>query len=66
MTKVIYDTFDDAVVAAHRKARTVFKERAYAVRWPLGHCTTEYVAPVLRDPLMKVVCCTADGREELV
>jgi hypothetical protein len=64
MKQVLFDTFADALIAAHRQSRMVERGIAYAVRWPLGHCTVEFVAPSLRDPSMRVVCCQ-DGRETL-
>ena len=37
---------------------------AYAVQWPLGHCTVEFRKPSLRDQRMRVIECS-DGREVL-
>ena len=64
MTPIIYDTLSDAIIAAHRHSRMVGIGRAFAVKWPLGHCTVEYRTPSLRDQRMKVVCCE-DGHETL-
>ncbi|MCA3244997.1 MAG: hypothetical protein ING29_00830 [Azospirillum sp.] len=59
-----YETFSEAVIAAHRQSRQVACGVAYAVQWPLGHNTVEFRKPSLRDNRMKVVEC-ADGREVL-
>lgn len=64
MTPIIYDTLSDAIIAAHRHSRMVESGRAFAVKWPLGHCTVEYRVPSLRDQRMKVIECR-DGRELL-
>ena len=63
--QVPFDNFNDALIAAHRQSRMVEKcGYAYAVQWPLGHCTVEFRKPSLRDQRMRVVeCC--DGREVL-
>ena len=64
MTTVLEDNFSAAIIAAHRQSRAVSSGVAYAVQWPLGHCTVEYRKPSLRDQRMKVIeCC--DGRESL-
>lgn len=60
----LYDTFADALIAAHRHSRMVACGYAFAVQWPLGHNTVEYVKPSLRDPRMKVIEC-ADGKETI-
>lgn len=57
----IFETFADALIAAHRHSRMVECGYAFAVKWPLGHCTVEFRKPSLRDQRMKVICC-ADGR----
>ena len=59
-----FETFADALIAAHRQSRMVECGYAFAVKWPLGNCTVEFCKPSLRDQRMKVICC-ADGREEL-
>ena len=64
MTQTLFETFDDAIIAAHRQSRTVATGTAYAVQWPLGHCTVEYKKPSLRDSRMRVVLCS-NGVEEL-
>lgn len=61
---VLFDTFSDAIIAAHRQSRQVSAGVAYAVQWPLGHCTVEFQKPSIRDNRMRVVCCE-DGRETL-
>lgn len=58
-----FETFDEAIIAAHRHAKSVACGYAYAVQWPLGHCTVEYRKPSLRDQRMKVIECDAEGRE---
>lgn len=60
----LFETFSDAVIAAHRHSRMVECGYAFAVQWPLGHCTVEFMKPALRDQRMKVVLCE-DGRETL-
>ena len=62
--QVLFDNFNDAVIAAHRHSRMVECGYAYAVQWPLGHCTVEYRKPSLRDQRMRVVECSG-GREVL-
>ena len=64
MTPILYESFSDALIAAHRHSRMVECGRAFAVKWPLGHCTVEYRTPSLRDQRMKVVCCE-NGQEKL-
>lgn len=60
----LFDSFDDALIHAHRVSRQVEQGYAFAVRWPLGHCTVEFCKPILRDQRMKVVECR-EGRELL-
>ena len=62
--QVLFDNFNDALIAAHRHSRMVECGYAYAVQWPLGHCTVEYRKPSLRDQRMRVVECSG-GREVL-
>ena len=62
--QVLFDNFNDALIAAHRQSRMVECRCAYAVQWPLGHCTVEFRKPSLRDQRMRVVECS-DGREVL-
>ena len=60
----LLENFNDALIAAHRQSRRVASGYAYAVQWPLGHCTVEFCKPTLRDSRMRVVeCC--DGKETL-
>lgn len=54
---VLHETLSDALIAAHRHSRAVECGYAFAVQWPLGHCTVEYKKPLLRDPRMKVILC---------
>ena len=63
-TQVLFASFNDAVIAAHRQSRMVECGYAYAVQWPLGHCTVEFRKPLLRDPRMRVIECS-EGRELL-
>ena len=60
--QVLYDSFSDAVIAAHRQSREVAVGYAFAVQWPLGHCTVEFRKPMLRDQRMRVIECSG-GRE---
>ena len=62
--QTLFDTWADCVAAAHWQSRRVAAGVAYAVQWPLGHFTVEYVKPSLRDHRMRVIEC-ADGRELL-
>lgn len=62
--KSTFDTLADAISHAHRISRQVAQGHAFAVQWPLGHCTVEFRKPILRDQRMKVVCCE-DGKETL-
>ena len=62
--QVFFDNFNDALIAAHRHSRMVECGYAYAVQWPLGHCTVEFRKPSLRDQRMRVIECS-DGREML-
>ena len=62
--QVLFDNFNDALIAAHRHSRMVECGYAYAVQWPLGHCTVEFRKPSLRDQHMRVVECSG-GREVL-
>jgi hypothetical protein len=62
---VVHETFNDALIAAHRQAKIVACEYAFAVQWPLGHCTVEFRKPSLRDQRMRVVECRADGSQVL-
>ena len=62
--QMVYDNFNDALIAAHRHSRMVECGYAFAVQWPLGHCTVEFRKPSLRDQRMRVVECS-DGREVL-
>lgn len=65
MTKeVIHATLSDAIIAAHRHSRMVECGYAFAMQWPLGHCTVEYKKPSLRDQRMKVILCE-NGKESL-
>jgi hypothetical protein len=64
MQPTIYPTMADATIAAHRQSRMVACGVAYAVRWPLGHCTVEFRKPSLRDQRMTVVECSM-GKELL-
>ena len=59
-----YATFSEAIVAAHRHSRMARCGYAFAVQWPLGHNTVEFMKPSLRDSRMKVVLCE-DGKETL-
>jgi hypothetical protein len=59
-----YETFSDAILAAHRESRQAACGYAFAVQWPLGHSTVEVRKPSLRDQRMKVVCCEG-GTEKL-
>lgn len=63
--QVLFDTFTDALLAAKRHARMVECGYAFAVQWPLGHCTVEYRKPSLRNQHMRVVCCDDKGGEQL-
>lgn len=62
--QVLFDDFNAALIAAHRHSRMVECGYAFAVQWPLGHCTVEFRKPSLRDQRMRVVECS-DGRESL-
>lgn len=56
--QVFFDNFNDALIAAHRHSRMVECGYAYAVQWPLGHCTVEFRKPSLRDQRMRVIECS--------
>ena len=55
----------DALIAAKARARLNNLGYAFAVRWPLGHCTVEDRKPSLRTREMKVIECLASGEEFL-
>jgi hypothetical protein len=64
MNQTLYASIADAIIAAHKQSGQVTSGYAYAVQWPLGHCTVEYRKPLLRDQRTTVIEC-ADGRELL-
>lgn len=53
------------LIAAKARSRLNGLGYAFAVQWPLGHCTVEDRKPSLRNSKMRVVECTSDGRENL-
>jgi hypothetical protein len=65
MTVQAFDIFTDCVVAAHSEAKKNEFGYAFAVKWPLGHCTVETRKPSLRSHQMKVIECRKDGSEVL-
>jgi hypothetical protein len=55
----------NTLIAAKARARLSGLGCAYAVQWPLGHCTVEDRKPSLRSPQMKVIECDCTGAEHL-
>ncbi len=53
--------FAEALSAAKRRAKEI--GFAYAVEWPLGHCTCEDRKPMLRDSRCRVIEVDANGME---
>lgn len=65
MTATQYSDWYQALIEAKARARLNGRGYAFAIQWPLGHCTVEDNKPSLRSQNMRVIECDCAGGEYL-